>query len=237
MGQTPLHIVEKVAIRCSKRALIVGMCIFIGLIWNPIISPIFPSRAEVKSQGLLTSSNIRKGLLVVADPSLSDPSFRETVVLICEHSQEGTIGVIINRPTNIPLKDVFPDISGLQVLSHTLFEGGPVQRRGLLMLFRSKNPSENIQSVTDGVYWGGDPGMVASMVENPKPGEFFRVFAGYAGWGYGQLAAEIKGRFWRTVPGNAETIFETDPTKLWKELIEKSKHPRLLVSYPSSQKS
>ena len=140
----------------------------------------------------------------------------------------------MNRPTRYPLSDVFPDIPGLKGLSHTLFEGGPVQRQGLLMLFRSETGSENTKSLLEGVFWGGDPGMIAPMVENPNPERQFRVFAGYAGWGRDQLENEIKRRFWTIVPASAEIIFEHDPTTLWEELRDKSTPPRLIVSYPPS---
>lgn len=183
--------------------------------------------------GLYTTKyDIRKGVFLVATPSLVDPSFRETVVLICNHGEEGTLGLIMNRPTRYPLADVFPEIPALKGLSHTLFEGGPVQPQNLLMLFRSKTGSEKTQSLIEGVHWGGDPGMIASMVENPHPEGQFRVFFGYAGWSPGQLEHEINGEFWMTLPANAEVIFEHDPATLWKELTEKATRPRLIVSFP-----
>jgi putative transcriptional regulator len=212
-----------------KGFLTIGLLFLLG---NLLISPISPSTAGISPSLFLTKYDIRKGVFLVATPSLLDPSFRETVVLICDHGEEGTIGIVMNRPTSYPLSDVFPDIPGLKGLSHTLFEGGPVQRQGLLMLFRSETGSENTKSLLDGVFWGGDPGMIASMVENPDPERQFRVFAGYAGWSPAQLENEISGRFWTTVPASAEIIFEHDPTTLWEELIDESARPRLVVSYP-----
>ncbi|UCE63534.1 MAG: YqgE/AlgH family protein [Nitrospirota bacterium] len=212
-------------------ALAIGLFILTG---NLLISTVSPSTAGVSPKLQLTKFDIRKGVFLVASPSLLDPSFRETVVLICDHGEEGTLGLIMNRPTNYPLSDVFPDIPGLKGFSHTLFEGGPVQRQGLLMLFRTETGSEKTQLLLDGVFWGGDPKMIASMVENPHPERQFRVFFGYAGWGRGQLEHEINGGFWRTVPASAGVIFEHDPTTLWEELMDKSTRPRLIVSYPPS---
>ena len=188
--------------------------------------------AEVTPNILLTKYDIRNGVFLVATSSLLDPSFRETVVLICDHREEGTIGLIVNRPTNFPLSAVFPDIPGLKVFSDPLYEGGPVQRQGLLMLFRSKTGSEKSQSVLDGVFWGGDLEMIASMIENPNPERLFRVFSGYAGWSQRQLEGEIEGRFWTTIPANPETIFDQDPATLWQDLIDRSVHPRQVVSFP-----
>lgn len=206
-----------------------GLFILVG---NLLVSMISPSTAGLSPSLHLTKYDIRKGVFLVATPSLLDPSFRETVVLICNHGEEGTLGLIMNRPTPYPLSEVFPDIPGLKEYSHTLFKGGPVQPQGLLMLFRTETGSEKTQSVVDGVFWGGDPGMIASMVDNPHPEKQFRVFFGYAGWGRGQLEHEINGEFWTTVPASAEMIFEHDPTTLWKELRDKSTRPPLVVSYP-----
>jgi len=209
--------------------LAIGLFLLTG---NLQISAVSPSTAGLSPNFLLTKYDIRKGVFLVATPSLLDPSFRETVVLICNHGEEGTLGLIMNRPTHYPLSDVFPNISGLKGFSHTLFEGGPVQPQSLLMLFRTDTGSEKTQSLLDGVFWGGDPSMIASMVENPHPERQFRVFFGYAGWSRSQLEQEINGEFWTTVPASAEIIFEHDPTTLWKELLDKSTRPRLLVSYP-----
>ena len=197
---------------------------------NLLISMVSPSTAELSADPLFTKYDIRKGVFLVASPSLLDPSFRETVVLICDHSEEGTLGLIMNRPTTYPLSKVFPEIPGLKGFSHTLFEGGPVQPGGLLMLFRTDTGSEHTTSLMEGLFLGGDPGLISSMVENPQPERQFRVFFGYAGWGRGQLEHEIKGDFWRTVPASAEVIFEHDPTTLWKDLMDKSTRPRQVVS-------
>ena len=212
-------------------ALAIGVFILTG---NLLISTVSPSTAGVSPNLQLTKFDIRKGVFLVATPSLLDPSFRETVVLICDHGEEGTLGLIMNRPTNYPLSDVFPDIPGLRGFSHTLFDGGPVQRQGLLMLFRTETGSEKTKLLLDGVFWGGDPKKMASMVEKPHPERQFRVFFGYAGWSREQLENEIDGEFWTTVPASAEIIFEHDPTTLWEELVAKSTRPRLLVSYPPS---
>ena len=202
------------------------------LMGNPFIWTISPSFAGDPASSFLTKYDIRKGMFLVATPSLLDPSFRESVVLICRHGEDGTLGLIVNRPTRYPLSNVFPDIPQLQKYPQTLFEGGPVHPQGLLMLFRAEMGPNNTQSLIDGVFWGGDPGMISSMMENPHPERQFRVFFGYAGWSPDQLAQEIKGEFWTTAPSSAEMIFEHDPATLWKVLMEKSSRPRLLISNP-----
>ena len=186
-------------------------------------------------QYLLTQPSLRKGLFLVASPTLLEPNFREAVVLICNHEGGGTLGIIVNRPTELSLSEVFPSISGLTKLSHTLFEGGPVQQDVLLMLFQSGTPSDNTKVVMDGVHWGGDRDKLASMVAKPNTQERFRVFAGYAGWTHSQLEAEIMNGFWKIVPADAKSIFESDPASLWEQLLEHSHNLPHFISYPTGQ--
>ena len=169
----------------------------------------------------------------MASSSLKDPHFRETVVLICNHEAGGVLGVILNRPTDLSLSEVFPDMVRLKDLSHMLYEGGPVQQNVLVMLFRSKSGSDNTKVVIDGVYWGGDRTKLASMLSESDPQERFRVFAGYAGWSQRQLKAEIAEGFWTMIPANIPNIFDSDPATLWEELLHQSTNPLNFVSYPT----
>ena len=100
-------------------------------------------------------SSVGKGVLLVASPSLDDPNFRESVVLVVEHGPEGTVGLILNRSTKVLLSEVLPDLTVLKGTSYRLFAGGPVEPTGLLLLFRLKEPPSDARSVFDGVYVGG----------------------------------------------------------------------------------
>ena len=101
------------------------------------------------------------------------------------------------------------------------------------MLFRSEVGFANTKEILDGVYWGSDREVVASMVSSQDLQDGFRVYAGYAGWANGQLEAEIAIGGWTTMPADPETIFEKDPTMLWNELNEHPKSPREFISYPT----
>ena len=193
--------------------------------------PVFSSEARIHDP--LSGQVLRKGSLLVASSSLKDPHFRETVVLICNYQAGGVLGVIINRPTELSLSEVFPDMARLKDLSDTLFEGGPVQQNVLIMLFRSKTGSDNTKVVIDGVYWGGDRKKLASMLSESDPQERFRVFAGYAGWSQRQLETEIAGGFWTMIPAKIPDIFESDPATLWEDLLHQSTNPLNFVSYPT----
>ena len=215
-----------------ERVLIAGV-FFITCVLTILADPFFSSEARIYDP--LSVQSLRKGLLLVASPSLKDPHFRETVVLVCHYEAGRVLGVIINRPTELSLSEVFPDIAGLKDLSDTLFEGGPVQQYVLLMLFRSKTGSDTTKVVIDGVHWGGDRKKLASMVPGSDPQERFRVFAGYAGWSQGQLEAEIAGGFWTIIPADVSNIFDKDPSTLWEELVHKSMNPLNFVSHPTRQ--
>lgn len=224
---------EKMQIQLKNAYLVSGLILVMWFLAGPNL--LSYSSGETYHHYFLTQQNLRKGVFLVASPTLLDPNFREAVVLICIHEDGGTLGIIVNRPTKLPLSEVFPSISGLTKLSHTLFEGGPVQQDVLLMLFRSGTRSDNTKVVMDGVHWGGDRDKLASMVANPDPNEQFRVFAGYAGWTHSQLEAEIMNGFWNIVPADANNIFESDPSSLWQQLLEHSHDRRYLISYHTGQ--
>ena len=222
--------VEEMPMVFLKRV-VVARVFLMTCILTILAEPVFLSEARIHDP--LSGQVLRKGSLLVASSSLKDPHFRETVVLICNYEAGGALGVIINRPTELSLSEVFPDIVELKDHSDTLYEGGPVQQNVLIMLFRSKSGSDNTKVVIDGVYWGGDRKKLASMLSEADPQERFRVFAGYAGWSQRQLEAELAGGFWTMVPANIPNIFDRDPATLWEELLHHSTNPRNFVSYPT----
>ena len=173
---------------------------------------------------------VKAGVLLIASPALNDPNFHQTVVLICEHGPEGTIGVIINRPTELLLSEALPGQRVLKGTTYTLFVGGPVQPNGLLLLVRSKTEPARTRKILEGVYLGGDMDVVERLVTKPQPSETFRAFAGYAGWAPGQLDFEMSMGSWAPVVSDAATIFEKDPTHLWSDLVESLRTPRTIRS-------
>ena len=215
----------------SQNKILIAPMFFAVWVLTIFPDPVLPSESGI--HGSLSVPVIQNGSLLVASPSLTDPHFRETVVLICHYEVGSVLGVIINRPTELPLSEVFPDIAGLKDISDTLFVGGPVQQNTLLMLFRSKTGSDKTKVVMDGVYWGGDREKLASMVPRADPQDRFRVFAGYAGWTQGQLDMEMAGGFWRMMSADIPNIFDRDPATLWEELVHQSINPLNLVSSPT----
>ena len=180
------------------------------------------------AQGEFAPSSVKKGVLLVASPSLNDPNFRETVVLIVEHGSEGTLGLILNRSTKVLLSEALPDLTVLKGTSYRLFAGGPVQPTLLLLLFRLKDPPADARSVFDGVYVGGTPKVLEGIITRAKPTETFRVFAGFASWAPGQLGYEMLQGAWATLPPDSSDIFDKDPATLWQDCLSRLQAPRVI---------
>jgi putative transcriptional regulator len=173
-------------------------------------------------------SSVAKGVLLVASPSLDDPNFRQSVVLIVEHGSEGTLGLILNRSTNVLLSEALPDLTVLKGTTYRLFAGGPVEPTRLLLLFRLKEPPADARSVFDGVYVGGTPKVLERIITQAKPTETFRAFAGFAGWAPGQLGYEMLQGSWATLPPDSVGIFDKDPATLWQDCLSRLQAPRVI---------
>ncbi len=162
-----------------------------------------------------------KGLFLVAEPTLRDPNFRETVILITHHDATGSMGVIINRPTTTPLSDLLPDVAELQGRPETLSFGGPVERNILVLLVRMRSRPEHGYRVFDNVYLTQSTDVLGDALGGDGTAAV-RLFAGYAGWAPGQLAGEIAAGGWRVVPADAGVVFDRDAEVIWKEMIRRT---------------
>jgi putative transcriptional regulator len=170
---------------------------------------------------------VEKGVLLVASPSLSDPNFHQTVLLIVEHGRGGTVGLILNRPTNVLLSEVLRDFPVLKRTNHRLFAGGPVERTQLVLLFRLTQPLPDTRQIVDGIYVG-TPRVLERIMTQPKPTETVRAFSGYAGWAPGQLEQEMLEGAWGVLPPDAFSIFDKDPATLWPDSISRLQAPRTI---------
>lgn len=162
-----------------------------------------------------------KGIFLVATPGLRDPNFRQTVVLLCEHGDEGTLGVVVNRPTAMSVSEALPQVPILEGQRHALFSGGPVQPNQVMLLYRLDQMPENSHHVFDGVCLGGDMELVDKILTTDHGREAFRAYVGYSGWGPGQLENEMKSGSWITMPADPAVVFENDPRQVWSEIIGK----------------
>lgn len=176
-----------------------------------------------------------KGKLLVAMPTLQDPNFMRTVVFMIEHNDEGALGVILNRPVELfagELLDRWSDVLG----SASLAEGGPVSTDSAVCLARPRAvaPSEETTVVIDGVVavnLDADPAIVAAYIDEP------RVFIGYAGWGTGQLEAEIAEGGWIVTETSNLDVFDPDPSTLWtRVMLRQPGKLKLLATFPADPK-
>jgi len=169
------------------------------------------------------------GHLLVASPALNDPNFAHTVVLVCAHDEdEGALGVVLNRPTALALTEHLPEWSSAAATPAVLFIGGPVQIDVALGLGTRVGPIEDWVDVV------GDAGLVDLASVDPGAIHRLRVFAGYAGWGQGQLDAEVARGDWFVVDALPTDPFTTDPGSLRRDVLRRQGDPlRLYADYPA----
>lgn len=185
------------------------------------------SALPAQGQQEFSSASVKKGVFLVASPSLSDPNFHQTVLLIIEHGRGGTVGLILNRPTNVLLSEALPDFTVLKRTNHRLFAGGPVEQTQLVLLFRLTQPLPDTRQIIAGIYVG-TPRVLERIMIQPKPTETFRAFAGFAGWAPGQLEHEMLEGAWGVLPSDAFSIFDKDPATLWPDSIIRLQAPRAI---------
>ena len=188
------------------------------------ILPAVPALASAE----FAPSSVAKGVLLVASPSLEDPNFRQAVVLVVEHGPGGTVGLILNRSTNVLLSKALPDIAALKETSYRLFAGGPVEPTRFLLLFRLKEPPADARSVFDGVYLGRTPRVLENIITQAKPTETFRAFAGFAAWAPRQLEAEMLLGAWGILPPDSIGMFDKDPATFWQDCLSRLQAPRVI---------
>ncbi|MBI3802412.1 MAG: YqgE/AlgH family protein [Nitrospirae bacterium] len=165
---------------------------------------------------------VEKGVFLIADRRLLDPNFAETVVLITAHGTQGSVGVVINRPTATPLARAFPTVKAFENRSERLFIGGPVQREVMIFLFRTDAPPESSIPIFERVYSAPIIDTLSGLISRGRPNDRFRIYSGYAGWGPGQLEHEIDRGDWRLLPGEAERLFKDETDSIWEELFRRS---------------
>ena len=172
---------------------------------------------------------VSKGVFLVASRDLPDPRFRETVVLLTDHSRLGSVGLIVNRPTKLSLAEAFPKVPALEQNTDPVYIGGPVEAQTVHLLIRSGSRPEGFKPVLDSVYVSTDAALLEPLAQSGKDNaETLRVFAGYAGWAPGQLDGEIQRRGWHVMRADPKTIFERNPEDVWSELMRRRAPGHLL---------
>ena len=176
------------------------------------------------------SSGLAPGKFLVASRHLNDPNFSESVVLLLGYGRQGALGVIINRPTNVPLADVVPDAVQATPESGLVYLGGPVARTAMLLLLRSTHQSGDIEQVFEDVYFSGSQLVLQEKIH--EQGSIFRMYSGHAGWGPGQLDDEVARGDWSIFPADTDSIFNTPSEKIWPAFMPRDSGKWVRTSTP-----
>ncbi|HOW24926.1 MAG TPA: YqgE/AlgH family protein [Bacteroidales bacterium] len=157
------------------------------------------------------------GRLLISEPSLTDFYFKQSVVLLAEHNEEGSFGLIVNKPIQAKLNEVtkdFPDFNAQMYL------GGPVKTDSIFYIHTLGNVIENSIRIMDGLYWGGDIHRIKEMmILRQLNSSEIRFFIGYAGWESHQLDRELKEKSWVVSTTRAEQVIHTNPRVMWSDLM------------------
>ncbi|SDO03569.1 putative transcriptional regulator [Actinacidiphila guanduensis] len=185
----------------------------------------------------MTEVSSLTGRLLVATPKLADPNFDRAVVLLLDHDAEGSLGVVLNRPTPVGVGDVLEPWAALAVPPQVVFQGGPVSLDSALGL--AVIPGEPADGGAELLGWRRVHGAIG-LVDLEAPPELLaaelgalRIFAGYSGWGPGQLEKELVDGAWYVVESEPGDVSAPDPEKLWRAVLRRQRSELAMVAtYP-----
>ena len=165
-----------------------------------------------------------QGKLLVSSPSLIDPNFRKTVVLVAHHDDEGAMGLVLSRPSDVAAAEAVPLLEGLPGAEGPIFVGGPVQPEAFMVLAEFEDVEEAAAPIMD---------CLGFMPSDTEPDDLsikrLRLFAGYSGWSAGQLEAELEEPSWIVVDAETDDAFADDPDELWRTVVHRKGGPFSLM--------
>ena len=166
-------------------------------------------------------TEVRAGMLLVATPALLDPNFVDAVVLLLDVDGQGALGVVLNRPSVVPVADVLEQWGDVVDEPEVLFQGGPVSPQAALAVARLQSEDDAPVGfhVVEGPLGLVDLDTPVQLLEGTLAS--LRIFAGYAGWGAEQLLGEIEEGSWYVVPGETPDVFRLDPTELRRDVLRR----------------
>ena len=169
-----------------------------------------------------------RGKLLIASPAILDPDFRQTVVLLAEHTDEGAMGVVLNREGSATISEAVPDLAYQADGEDIVYVGGPVSVNAVTVLADFADPAQAALLVDESV--GFVPAEVRDEDELAASVRRSRVFAGHAGWGPGQLEAEMDEESWIVEPALHEDVFTADPASLWASVLRRKGGEYVLIA-------
>jgi putative transcriptional regulator len=155
-----------------------------------------------------------QGQLLISSPLLHDPNFRRTVVLMTHHDEDGAMGLVLSRPSELRVVDAVPELADLPGAGDLVYVGGPVQPEAVVVLLEHEDAPE--RPIVGNVAF-----MAAEADIDELDAVRARVFAGYSGWGPGQLEGELDESSWIVVPAEPDDAFAEDPDELWRTVLHR----------------
>jgi putative transcriptional regulator len=174
-------------------------------------------------------NQIKKGMLLIAEPFMKDPNFQRSVVLLCEHQYSGTFGITVNKQMNKVVGDYIEELSFCDLPIH---DGGPVSRDHIHFLHQYPDLISGGQEIADGIYWGGEFSELVSLLKTEGQKKI-RFYLGYSGWGENQLESEMKEKSWLILPATRALVLSTSTDQIWKEAVKSlGDEYRPIINYP-----
>jgi len=179
---------------------------------------------------MLENKEPSAGRLLISAPFMGD-IFKRSVILLTEHNEEGSVGFILNKPTEYKLHEVIDDFPEFDA---KVFLGGPVQQNSLNFIHKAGNILEGGYEISNGVYWNGNFEMLKVLIEDGSlDPEDFRFFLGYAGWSPDQLMNEIRKNSWYLNDPSGEILFDNVSEKLWSAILKSmGKEYSIISTFP-----
>jgi putative transcriptional regulator len=196
-------------------------------------SLVFCAWVALAASAFAQDAGKERSLLLIAAEGMGDPRFAESVVLVTRHGRsQATIGVIVNRPLDVRLSQVFPEFA--RASEHRLHYGGPVAQGQIVYLVRGEREPADALRLAPQLFISSDGASLRRMLENPPPTDSLRVFDGYSGWAPGQLEREIDIGGWHLLPVDVDIIFREPADRLWETLLRRATAIRVRAPLPDN---
>jgi putative transcriptional regulator len=164
-------------------------------------------------------SNPAPGRILISEPFLKDYYFQRSIVLLADHSNEGSFGIILNKPVDVKLHEILKDIPEFGA---GIYLGGPVNTDSLFFIHSLGETVAKSLKIMDGIFWGGDIDVIRDLIEHRKiTPDKIRFYLGYSGWSAHQLENELKENSWLVADVKASQLLRNPPEKMWKNIVSK----------------